>query len=76
MGERGKIRMLLNVEYLTELIKGKSWSERQLASKSGLSSAAISRIITGRRGAGTRDLTGIIRAFSDEPIERLFILPR
>ncbi len=66
--------MRLNVGYVEELIKKRGWSERQLAMKSGLSPATISRIITGKRGAGTRTLSGIMKAFPNEPLDRLFIL--
>ncbi|MDR3597046.1 helix-turn-helix transcriptional regulator [Clostridium sp.] len=66
--------MLLNVKYLQILMKKKGWSERQLAMKSGLSSATVSRIISGKRGAGTRALVGIRQAFPDEPLEKLFFL--
>jgi transcriptional regulator with XRE-family HTH domain len=66
--------MELNVRYVEELIKKRGWSERQLAMKSGLSSATISRIIAGKRGAGKRALTGIRKAFPDEPFERLIII--
>jgi transcriptional regulator with XRE-family HTH domain len=66
--------MYLNVKYIEELIRKKGWSDRKLAIKAGLSSATISRIIAGKRGAGTRTLNGIIQAFPEEPIDRLFIL--
>jgi transcriptional regulator with XRE-family HTH domain len=71
---KGDSRMLLNVDYIEELIRKKGWSERKLAMKAGVSSATISRIITGKRGTGTRSLIGIMKAFPEEPIERLFIL--
>jgi transcriptional regulator with XRE-family HTH domain len=64
--------LFLNIEYIEELIKKKGWSERQLAIKAGLSSATVSRIIAGKRGAGTRTMAGIRKAFPEEPIERLF----
>ncbi len=66
--------MVLNVEYIKELIRKKGWSDGQLAVKSGLSSATISRIMGGKRGAGARTLAGIRRAFPSEPIEKLFFL--
>lgn len=66
--------MQLNVQYLEEIMKRKRWSTRQLAIRSGLTSATVSRIISGKRGAGTRSLTGIRQALPDEPIEKLFIL--
>lgn len=67
--------MYLNVEYLQDILKKKGWSERNLAIRSGLSSATISRLITGKRGAGVRTIAGIRKAFPEEPIERLFFLP-
>jgi transcriptional regulator with XRE-family HTH domain len=66
--------MLINMEYIEQLMKKKGWSERQLAIKAGLSSATVSRIITGKRGAGARTMAGIIKAFPEEPIEKLFFL--
>lgn len=67
--------MLLNVEFLKELMEKKGWSERQLAMKSGLSIATISRIMNGKRGAGTRTMVGVRKAFPDAPMDRLFYLP-
>jgi transcriptional regulator with XRE-family HTH domain len=66
--------MLLNVKYLQTLIEKKGWSERQFAMKCGLSSATVSRIISGKRGAGTRALVGIMKALPNEPLEKLFFL--
>lgn len=66
--------MILNVAYLAELLVKNGWSKRQLARNSGLSIATISRIISGKRGAGSRTLTGIRKAFPNEPIEKLFFL--
>jgi transcriptional regulator with XRE-family HTH domain len=66
--------MILNVAYLAELLEKNGWSKRQLARNSGLSIATISRIISGKRGAGSRTLTGIRKAFPNEPIEKLFFL--
>ena len=68
--------MFLNLEFLKELIEKNGLSERQLAMKSGLSPATISRIITGKRGAGTRTLAGIRKAFPEEPLDKLFFLPK
>lgn len=66
--------MLLNVEYLQGLLREKGWSERNLARKSGLSSATISRVMSGKRGAGARTMSGIRKAFPEEPLEKLFFL--
>lgn len=66
--------MLLNVKYVEELMRSKGWSERQLALKSGLSSATISRVLSNKRGAGARTLAGIRKAFPSEPVDKLFFL--
>lgn len=68
--------MLLNLMYLKGLMAKKEMSERQLALKSGLSSATISRLLTGKRGAGSRTIACIRGAFPDEPIDKLFFLSK
>lgn len=66
--------MILNIEYIKKLMCEKNMSERQLALKSGLSSATISRILNNKRGAGARTIAGIRKAFPREPVEKLFFL--
>lgn len=66
--------MTLNVQYVEVLMERKGWSMRRLASRAGLSAATVSRIISGRRGAGTRALAGFRKAFPEEPVDKLFIL--
>ena len=68
--------MLINLEYLKKLMARNSMSERQLALKTGLSSSTISRLMTGKRGAGPVTIAAIRRAFPDEPIEELFFLSK
>lgn len=65
---------MLNIEYIKKLMDEKNMSERQLAVKSGLSSATISRVLSSKRGAGARTLAGIRRAFPGEPVEKLYIM--
>jgi len=67
--------LILNVDSVKELVGKKGWSERELARRSGLSIATVSRIFSGKRGAGTRAIIGIRKAFPNEPIEKLFFLP-
>lgn len=66
--------MLLNVEYVRQLMKQNGWSERELGRKAGISCATISRVLNNKRGAGARTLAGIRRAFPDEPTSKLFFL--
>lgn len=66
--------MLLNINHVIKLMDKNDLSERELARRSGLSSATISRILSGKRGAGSRTMAGIRKAFPDEPAEKLFFL--
>lgn len=68
--------MILNIEFLRELMVKKGWSINQLAMRSGLSSATVSRLLTGKRGAGPRTLKGIRKAFPNEPLDKLFFLSK
>jgi transcriptional regulator with XRE-family HTH domain len=72
MVSKGGIQMILNIEYIKKLMCEKNMSERQLAIKSGLSSATISRILTGKRGAGAKTIAGIRKAFPKEALDKLF----
>jgi transcriptional regulator with XRE-family HTH domain len=66
--------MIINISYLNSLLEKKDWSERELAKRSGVSSATISRILSGKRGAGSKTIAGIRKAFPEEPLEKLFFL--
>ena len=63
--------MKLHIEYILEMLRDRDWSESELARRAGVSSATISRILSGQRGAGSRTLAGIRRAFPDEPTDKL-----
>lgn len=63
-----------NKEYIVQLIKDKNWSQNKFAMKAGVSKTTVSRWINGKRGAGAELIAGIIKAFPDEPIKRLFFL--
>jgi transcriptional regulator with XRE-family HTH domain len=54
---------MLNITYVQELMKEHGWSIGQLAVKSGVSKAQLSRILSEKRGAGARTIEGILRAF-------------
>jgi transcriptional regulator with XRE-family HTH domain len=66
--------MILNTGYLKELMKTKNWSNAELASRSGISAATVSRILAGKRGAGSFTLAAIRKTFPEEPVEKLFYL--
>jgi lambda repressor-like predicted transcriptional regulator len=66
--------MSLNVEYVRELLSKKGWSVRKLAIKSGLSNATTCRIMNNKRGVGGKAIAGIMKAFPEEPMDKLFRL--
>lgn len=63
-----------NIEYIKQLQIKKGWSNAQLAMRMGVSKAHVGRIFSGKRDAGTKVISGIIRAFPNEPLDKLFIL--
>lgn len=63
-----------NIEYLKQLQDEKGWSNAQLAFKMGVSKAHVGRIFSGKREAGTKVISGIVKAFPNEPLDKLFIL--
>lgn len=63
---------MLNTEYVLELMEEKNWTLGQLSIKSGVSKAQLSRLLRDKRGAGTRTMEGIMRAFPEANVKRLF----
>ncbi|MGO5064109.1 MULTISPECIES: helix-turn-helix transcriptional regulator [unclassified Clostridium] len=63
-----------NKKYILELVNKNNWSQNKFAKKAGVSSATISRWINDKRGAGLELIAGIIRAFPNESIDKLFFL--
>lgn len=64
--------MTANREYIVSLINKKNWSQSDFARKAGVSKTTVSRWLKGKRGAGRAFMSGIIRAFPNEPLENLF----
>lgn len=63
-----------NIEYIKSLLRKRGWSNHKLAIKAGVSKATIGRVLSGKRGAGKKVIAGLIKAFPDEPLDKLFIL--
>lgn len=63
-----------NKNYILELLENLNWSQNKLAIKAGVSRTTISRWINGKRGAGKDLIAGLIRAFPNEPLDKLFFL--
>lgn len=67
--------MEANTEYIKELLQKKGWSQNALAMRAGVSGAAISRLLRGKRGLSRVMMEGLLHAFPKEPMEKLFFLP-
>jgi transcriptional regulator with XRE-family HTH domain len=67
--------MIPNKEYILKLTRRKRWSYAELARQSGVSPTTICRWIKGDRGAGRCLITGFLKAFPEQKIEKLFFLP-
>lgn len=65
---------MLNTEYVQELMNEKGWTLGMLSMKSGISKAQLSRLMSEKRGAGQKTMAGLIRAFPDADIGKLFLL--
>jgi len=68
--------MVPNREYILELIRKRGWSANKLAMKMDISRAEVSRFLNGKRTGGKKLIGGLLKAFPEESVEALFILPR
>ena len=68
-------RMTPNRDYVTKLVNEKGWSDSELARQMGISRAEANRFMKGQRSGGKKLMSGLIKAFPNETIEALFILP-
>lgn len=66
---------MVNADYLKQLMKAHNYSIGQLSIKSGLSKSQISRILRGERGAGSKTMIKILKAFPEADPNKLFFLP-
>jgi len=65
--------LTLNKDTIIKLKEERGWSLCEFSRKSGISKAQMSKWISGKSNAGRKLITGIIRAFPDESIDKLFI---
>jgi transcriptional regulator with XRE-family HTH domain len=67
--------MTPNREYIADLIRKRGWSANKLAMRMGVSRAEVSRFLNGKRTGGKKLIGGLLKAFPEESVEALFILP-
>jgi transcriptional regulator with XRE-family HTH domain len=51
------------------------WSASELARQMGVSRSETTRLLNGKRNGGNKVISGLIKAFPEEPLETLFFLP-
>lgn len=62
-------------EYIMHLVRQRDWSGSELARQMGISRAEANRFLNGQRKGGKKLIAGLLKAFPDETLETLFILP-
>jgi transcriptional regulator with XRE-family HTH domain len=67
--------MTPNRTYITKLVNERGWSDSELARHMGISRAEANRFMKGQRSGGKKLMSGLLRAFPNETVETLFILP-
>jgi transcriptional regulator with XRE-family HTH domain len=68
-------QMTPNRTYITKLVNECGWSDSELARQMGISRAEANRFMKGQRSGGKKLMSGLLRAFPNETVETLFILP-
>lgn len=64
-----------NVNKIKELMSARQWSASELARQMGVSRSETTRLLNGKRMGGNKVISGLIKAFPEEPLESLFFLP-
>ena len=63
------------IDRIKELMSARQWSASELARQMGVSRSESTRFLNGNRNGGNKVISGLIKAFPDEPLESLFFLP-
>jgi len=64
------------INRIKELMEERKWSASELARRMGVSRSESTRLLNGKRTGGNKVISGLMRAFPDEPMESLFFLPK
>ena len=71
--EHQKGAFMLNIDYIKSLMVSHNMTIGQLAIKSGISKVQLSRLLQKKRGAGSKTIAGILKAFPDADKDSLFL---
>ena len=64
--------MTPNRAHVLQLVRERNWSGGELGRRMGISRAEANRFLNGQRIGGKKLMTGLLRAFPEEPLEKLF----
>ncbi|SHJ77410.1 helix-turn-helix domain-containing protein [Paramaledivibacter caminithermalis] len=65
--------MQINHEIIQKKLKAKGWSQNELARRMNIPKGTLSNVLSGRRGAGRKVISGLLRAFPEEKLENLIL---
>ena len=60
---------------IRELMAVRQWSASELARHMGVSRSETTRLLNGKRNGGNKVISGLIKAFPEEPLDTLFFCP-
>lgn len=63
------------LDRIRELMAVRQWTASELARHMGVSRSETTRLLNGKRNGGNKVISGLIKAFPDEPLETLFFCP-
>lgn len=63
---------MINADYIKELMDNKNYTIGQLSVKTGISKSQLSRILRYKRGIGSKSLEGLVKAFPDADLKKIF----
>lgn len=63
------------LDYIRKLVREHNWSGSELARRMGVSRSEANRFLNGERKGGNKLIGGLLKAFPEESLEKLFILP-
>lgn len=61
-----------NIEYIKSEMERHKWTGNQLAMKMGISRMEVSRLLCGKRVGGKKCIGGLIRAFPNADLKKIF----
>ncbi|RKD25350.1 Helix-turn-helix [Caminicella sporogenes DSM 14501] len=65
--------MQINQEIIQKKLQANGWTQNELARRMNISKGTLSNVLSGRRGAGRKVISGLLRVFPEERLENLIL---